>query len=224
MYKHLTSFCLGKKKTTSYNFPELQWKELMSPDRHPIYNASERVSRQMIYSENLLQGLYPGLNIDLEHPLGMACPGQFRKPCPSGQPLTLNEIYSGWKQGQANNYTTKCVYCGTKFVPRFTVQCSSEDWIGTDGEGTPLWCELLSPWTLRKELFNILFTHGIDYIMSERFRSFQPSATDHESSCSHSVLFWNIIIILRLYGLPYSFFLCDEDEITRAFPTNFVEE
>ena len=38
---------------------------------------------------------------------------------------------------------------------------------GGSGAGDKLWCELLSPWTLRKEMFNVLFRDGISTLLSK---------------------------------------------------------
>ena len=61
-----------------------------------------------------------------------------------------------------------------------------------EGENTDngqiLWCELLSPWALRKEMFNVLFQDGVNYLLSEDF---------HKSSAQHAVVFWNAIISFR---------------------------
>jgi hypothetical protein len=82
--------------------------------------------------------------------------------------------------------------------------------MGSEGPKTPLWCELLSPWTLRKELFTVLFEEGVEHVISPAFR--HPSL-----SPQHAVLFWNTLIAFRLHGLPYSFLLCGQS-ITTAFP------
>lgn len=37
-------------------------------------------------------------------------------------------------------------------------------------QGTPLWCEYLPPWVLRKEFHTILAAYGVQYLCSERFR------------------------------------------------------
>jgi hypothetical protein len=164
----------------------------------------------MLVGEKLLASMFPGLEIDLAHPLGASCPNP---RCPrAGLPLSIAELQRGWgTQGlpeDANRYTTRCITCTSDFVPRFTVFSTAEDWVGSEGPGTPLWCELLSPWTLRKEIFNVLFQDGIDALLSKDFR---------RSSIQHAILFWNAIVAFRLHGLPYAFLLCD-NLITRAFP------
>ena len=207
------------RSQTSYNcgykpseLPHLKWSWKVGEKVDPatVYSASKRLSRQMILAEDLLVSLFPGLTINLQHPLGMSCPGYPNKPCPLKRPLTLDEILDGWEIGNTNKYTTICYECNKEFVPRFTVECRSKNWIGSEGSRAPLWCELLSPWTLRKEVFTILFEEGVDHLISPSFR--HPSLSQQ-----HAVLFWNTIIALRLRGLPYSFMLCGQS-ITSAFP------
>ncbi|CAM9863570.1 unnamed protein product, partial [Ectocarpus fasciculatus] len=62
------------------------------------------------------------------------------------------------------------VTCGRRFVSRFSVHSTVEGWEGTTGPGTPLWCEYLPPWVLRKEFHTILSAYGVQYVCSERFR------------------------------------------------------
>ena len=73
-----------------------------------------------------------------------------------------------------------------------------------------VWCELLSPWTLRKEIFNIITQEGIEYLISPQFRS-------AVNSPQQAVLFWNAVIAFRLFGLPFSFLLINKS-IAEAFP------
>ena len=139
--------------------------------------------------------------------------------------------------GDPNKYTTRCPHCYLQFVPRFTVKCSLKGWKGSashhdnDNEninknenvngnvnennngnnndaGNILWCELLSPWTLRKEMFNVLFQDGVSSLLADQF---------HKSSAQHAVVFWNAIVSFRLRGLPYAFMLSN-DVIAKAFP------
>lgn len=195
----------------SIEFPKLKWKWAPNEtfDQASIHWASKKLSRQMAVAENLLVGMFPSLCIDLQNPLGMSCPNA---TCTLKRPLTLEEIYEGWEEGDPNKYTTKCPTCAREFVPRFTVMCRSKSWVGSEGPKTPLWCELLSPWTLRKELFTVLFEEGVEHIISPSFR--HPTL-----SPQHCVLFWNALISFRLQGLPYSFLLCGRS-ITSAFPPN----
>ena len=224
--------------------PELQWKELSSPHRRPVFAISRILNRHMLVAEKMLEKSFPGLEIDLENPMGAGCPSVrcrrmdrevlsigelFRgfTSSPSSSQQSTHSSYStgttsGISTGDPNKYTTRCAHCGFEFVPRFTVKCSTPGWMGgaspSDTEenqggdntdsGQILWCELLSPWTLRKEMFNVLFQDGVSSLLSEEF---------HRSSAQHAVVFWNAIISFRLRGLPYAFLL-SENQISRAFP------
>ena len=170
--------------------------------------ASAKLSRQMAISEALLESIFPGLHIDLCHVLGTQCPGAPRTACPSQRPLSSAEIARGWAPGDSNGYATTCVHCGTVFVPRFAVTCALPGFIGSDGPGTPLWCELLSPWTLRKELLKVVLEGGVAALASSEFRD----ATHSE----RAVLFWNALVAFRSRGLPFSFLL--NTDMSISFP------
>jgi hypothetical protein len=194
-----------------YTFPELEWVNFESPDRKPLHVVSSKLRRHMVLSEEMLLRNFPGLKVDLDNAVGMSCPGVSGKQCPVNRAQSLREIYSGW-DADPNKYTCRCFACGREFVPRFTVESTGEKWVGSEGPGTALWCELLSPWTLRKELFNIIIQEGVELLLSANFR--MPLASNPQ----HSVLFWNSVIAFRLFGLPFSFLLVGNSGIQEAFP------
>ena len=150
----------------------------------------------MLFGENTLEAMFPGLNIDLFSPFGTACPN-----LRCGHPLSLSELRDGWTP-DPNRYTTRCPKCGREFVPRFTVDCTSGDWVGSEGRGSSLWCELLSPWVLRKEVNNVIFQDGIETLLSPSFRA--PMSQG-------AAIFWSMIVTFRLLGLPIAFLLCDSN-------------
>eukprot|EP01035_Chromulina_nebulosa_P020331 gene20331-26391_t len=166
-----------------------------------IIGASKKLNRIMRLSEQLLAFTYPDIQIDLNHPLGTACANT---TC--NRNLTLVEIYQGFEFGNSNKYTTKCLYCNSQFVPRFAVKSITSQVVEHD----ELWCELLSPWTLRKEVITILLQDGIEVLLSRQFR---------DMSIQRAVVFWNLIVVFRIIGLPYAYLLSDCD-ISIAFPTN----
>jgi hypothetical protein len=179
--------------------------------------ASTKLSRHFAIAEALLEKSFPGLVIDLTNALGTQCPGRPRQPCspPDGsgpRPLTLAEIAKGWTVGDGNSYTTKCCHCGTAFVPRFAVSCEAPDWAGSEGPGTPLWCEFLSPWTLRKEMLGLLVKGGVSALTAREAR-------DGRSRPQAAVVFWNALLAFRQRGLPYTFLLAESD-LAAAFPPN----
>lgn len=71
-----------------------------------------------------------------------------------------------------------------------------------------VWCELLSPWTLHKEMLTVIFEEGIAPLLSQHFKS-----RTHQSE----VIFWNAVLSFRYRGLPIAFLLTNKS-ITQAFP------
>lgn len=71
-----------------------------------------------------------------------------------------------------------------------------------------IWCELLSPWTLHKEMLNVIFEEGISQLLSQHFKS-----RTHQSE----VIFWNAVLSFRFRGLPIAFLLTNKN-IAQAFP------
>ena len=175
--------------------------------------ASAKLSRQFAVAEALLERTFPALSVDLAHPMGTQCPGRPRAPCPAQRPLTLAEVARGWTPGDSNAYTTRCVHCSTVFVPRFAVTCAAPGWEGSEGPATPLWCEMLSPWTLRKEFLGVLLAdeRGVGALAGPEARDAHKPQT--------AVVFWNALLAFRARGLPYTFLLTDSDVAT-AFPPN----
>lgn len=67
------------------------------------------------------------------------------------------------------------------------------------GPGSPLWCEYLSPWVLRKEIQNIIVTDGIETLIAPEFRTASPAS---------ATIFWNLVLWLHYsYALPVQFLL-----------------
>lgn len=158
--------------------------------------VTEMVARHLGLGENLLDFVYPDLVIDTDSD---SCPH-------CSHVLNENNIIDGWKPCSFQDYTTACPKCQYRFVPRFVIMCSSPVFVGSQGPQTPLYCEFLSPWVLRKEFHHIIKEHtelnegesGIDKILNPAWRS----GTD---ICS--TLFWNLIVCCRRYRLPYTFLL-----------------
>ena len=109
--------------------------------------------------------------------------------------LTLEELDRGWNS-DPNYYKVRCIYCGNEFSPRFSVLCDNMDNIMEhDDSDRILWCDLMSPWVLSKEMRNILIDDGISTFVSPSFR------------ITHRHLFWNIVVAFRRIGLPYTILL-----------------
>jgi hypothetical protein len=163
-------------------------------------------------AESLLEHVFPRIDVDLAHALGTQCPGRPKQPCPAQRPLTFAEIIRGWTPGDVNGYTTRCPHCGASFVPRFSVSCAAPDFVGSEGPGSPLWCELLSPWTLRKEVLAVLLAEheGVQALCSRELR-------DASHRTDKAVVFWNALVAFRRAGLPFAFLLAEND-VFKAFP------
>ena len=96
-----------------------------------------------------------------------------------------------------------------RFVARFSVHCTAPDWVGSTGPGTPLWCEYLSPWVLRKEVQTILLNDGIESLLSPQFR---------KAHTASSTIWWNLILWCRDFALPIAFLLQDSVEGAASAP------
>lgn len=151
--------------------------------------VSDVVAKQIVLAENLLDFLYPSLKIDTN---GDCCP-----QCSAE--LKESDISRGWVPCDFDNYTTCCPQCKHRFVPRFSVTNLAPDFCGSQGVGTNLYCEFLSPWVLRKELDAVAKSEGgIEAMTKPEWRN----GTD-----IHSTIWWNLIVLCRKYKLPYTYLL-----------------
>ena len=161
--------------------------------RRHSFSASKNVLAHVQWSDELLCCLLPELHIELEEPFGTACQS---KKC--GRMLTLSELNRGWEP-DPNNYNVRCIHCSKTFAPQFTVKSTLTGWQAQKNidavDENLLWCELLSPWTLSKEVINVLRDDGVEMLLSPQFRQ------------TSQVVFWNMIVSFRQMGLPYSFLL-----------------
>lgn len=151
--------------------------------------VSDVVGKQVLLAENLLDFLYPSLSIDTSSDSCPQCSAEMNEA----------DIIQGWIPCALQDYTTCCHTCKHRFVPRFAVTNLAPDFHGSQGLGTPLYCEFLSPWVLRKELEDVAkSTGGIESMTQPEWRS----GTD-----IHSTLWWNMIILCRKYRLPFAYLL-----------------
>ena len=151
--------------------------------------VTDSVSIHIALGESLLNLLYPDIVIDTSS-----------DTCPScSKILSEDEITRGWVPCAFKEYTAACPQCQHRFVPKFTVSCSSPTFQGSQGVATPLYCEFLSPWVLRKETHNVLrYGDGIDVMLQPKWRTL---------SDINATLWWNTIVWLKRYKLPISFLL-----------------
>ena len=152
----------------------------------PVSNA---LAKQTMLAENLLDFLYPSLTIDTNSDCCPHCSAELKEA----------DIVQGWAPCAFGNYTTSCPACKHRFVPRFSVRSQAPDFQGSQGLGTPLYCEYLSPWVLRKELDAVANgSGGIEAMTKPEWRS----GTD-----INSTLWWNMVVLCRKYRLPYTYLL-----------------
>jgi len=162
-----------------------KFKKLKKPEE---LRTTEQIKRHIAIGDNLLDFLYEDLKLDTSSDACAKCS------------LVLNEdqVMLGWKTCSFTDYTTECPQCKHRFVPRFTVTTSSPTFTGSQGPGTPLYCEFLSPWVLQKELHTVINTDDVGNILKPEWRS----GTD-----INSTLWWNLIIAFRRHRLPITFLL-----------------
>ena len=154
----------------------------------------------------LLGDLYPGIKIDPND----TCPKCSRV-------LGQDDIISGWIPCQIKDFSTTCPTCKHKFVPKFSVACSLESFEGSQGRGTTLYCDYLSPWVLLQEIRSMITDSvggkaakvlgvesndmeqlGIDKIIDPSFR---------EGTGINATLWWNMIVTFFRFKIPFTFLL-----------------
>ena len=150
----------------------------------------------------LLELLFPALEVDTG---AQRCP-----VCRAA--VSMDDAFDGFEP-DPHVYTVHCVHCragagsgfgpGDKeprpFVARFRVMSAAPAWVGSNGPGTPLYCEWLSPWALQKEVSRVLAEDGVAALCSPAFRGSGASAS--------ATVFWNLVVYFRRYGLPLTFLL-----------------
>ena len=160
--------------------------------------VTELVARQLELSDTLLDFLYPNLEFDSAD----TCPH-------CSHELSEADVVNGWAPCAFQDYTSACPRCGHRFVPRFSVSSSSPTFEGSQGPGTPLYCEYLSPWVVRRELHRLIKGDGgvgVQGLLRPSWRN----GTGIEAA-----LFWNLVLLCRRYRLPASFLLQGSFERSR---------
>lgn len=148
------------------------------------------VATQLELGEMVLDYLYPDLDIDAN-----------KQSCPHcSYTLSEDEVVQGWTPCSFEDFTTSCPKCGHRFVPHFSVSCSGPAFKGSQGPGTALFCEFLSPWVLRKAIHHVIKGEGggIQAMLDTGWRD----GTDMRAT-----LYWNLIVLFRRYNLPFMFLL-----------------
>ena len=148
-----------------------------------------QVKKQNEIGDNLLHNLYKDLVIITN---SNCCP-----KC--SQSLSEDDVILGWESCSVENYATKCLQCKQYFIPHFVIKSTTSSFVGSQGLGTPLYCDFLSPWVLRKLLHAA--TKGgdeIEVILDPKWR---------DGTGISATIWWNLIISFKRYKLPITFLL-----------------
>lgn len=177
------------KKKKKRRKPRKKRRSSVSPLKHIAMPVTPRVDKQVVLGDSLLEYLYANVRVDTQNEV-----------CPQCSAIVVeDDIVSGWLPCEFEEHTTCCPVCHHRFVPHFTVKSSSPTFEGSQGLSTPLYCEYLSPWVLRKELEHILNDQGgVQAMLSPAWRS---------GTGIHATLWWNLIVAFNRYRLPVSFLL-----------------
>lgn len=175
----------------------LKRKRRKSKRKNRDLPVTSLVSRHIDLAESLLDLLYPNLTIDTN-----------TDTCPDcSHALTETDVVEGWSPGKFDDYKTSCPKCKHRFVPRFIVTSSADDFVGSQGPGTPLFCEFLSPWVLRKEFHHIVKSaFGVTEMLKPEWR---------QEGGIRAALFWNLVVSCRRCRLPFTFLLQGSFETSR---------
>lgn len=185
-YDWITQHPLERIKKKERKRKRKRLRAAISSSEIPV---TDTVARQLVLGESLLDFVYPDLVLDTNND---SCPH-------CSYTMTEDDIVSGWRPCSFQNFKTKCPKCHFQFVPQFSVTSTLPDFEGSQGPQTPLYCEFLSPWVLRREFQHIIKDgSGIDDVLNPEWRS----GTDIRAA-----LFWNLIVICRRYRLPFTFLL-----------------
>ncbi|KAL7544800.1 hypothetical protein ACHAWF_008159 [Thalassiosira exigua] len=159
--------------------------------RRRALKVSADVKKQIELGERLLEALYPGVELDAE----TVCP-----KCATV--LSEDDVSAGWSPARGpGEYDTRCPSCENAFVPKLSVSCDAPNFEGSQGKGTPLYCDHLSPWVLLREVRSVVGTDpgGIERLLEVGSREGRDAV--------RATLWWNMVATFRRYRLPYIFLL-----------------
>lgn len=158
-------------------------------DKGTEFYVTETVENQIALGENLLEIVFADISVDTEDEICPRCNFE----------LSDDDVATGWNGGNFNDYTTACPNCTQRFVPHFRVQSSADDFMGSKGPGTALFCERLSPWVLQKEIRTVMNdAEGKDNLLNPEWR---------KKEYKNAVLWWNLVLTCMRFRLPFTFLL-----------------
>jgi hypothetical protein len=114
--------------------------------------------------------------------------------------ISEDELMLGWNTCDYNDCTTHCPKCSYRFVACFVVKSTNAEFIGSQGQNTPLYCEFISPWVLKRELSAIIEKepNGACAMLHPEWR---------HRSYYNATIWWNLIVTFERQKIPYSFML-----------------
>ena len=166
---------------------QLPMKKVTRLKKREELKVTEQVDRHLAIGDSLLEYLYNDLTLDATN----SCPR-------CSKVLDEDEVMMGWNFCSFTNFHTKCSNCTHSFVPSLVVSSSSSTLEGSQGIGTPLYCELFSPWTLRKQLYLVTNSSDVDVLLHPDWR---------EGTGINSTLWWNLMFAFKRQKLPITFLL-----------------
>lgn len=150
--------------------------------------VTTQVEKHIDIGETLLKYLYSDLEIITNDVTCRHC----------GTSLNEDQVRLGWNFSSFTDNTTTCPFCKNSFVPSFIVKTSDKDFFGSQGRGTPLHCDFISPWVLHKEIHAATRENTFKNILDPRWR---------RNGDRNSVIWWNLVITFQRQNLPITFLL-----------------
>lgn len=187
------------------------FKQGLTKEKNLTLTSAIRTQNEL--GDCLLEDLYPGLAIDTSSD---ACP---KCSCV----LSQDNIILGWTPCEVKDYSTTCPSCKHRFVPTFSISCNVETFEGSQGKGTPLYCDYLSPWVLLREIRSLI-TKPSFFMDGKAAKLLGADSNDRDSgkiigiegiidptfrlgNGINATLWWNMIVTFRRFKLPYTFLL-----------------
>lgn len=169
--------------------------------------VTDAIAIHLELSHCILEDLYPGIIVDTDSDTCPKCSFVLDQDC----------VISGWKPCQTKDYTTMCPSCKYRFIPKFSVSCNLESFEGSQGKGTPLYCDYLSPWVLLREirsLTNNAIGSKAAKVLGADIGDIEPVNIDgiidpkfREGCGIDATLWWNMIVAFTRFKIPYTYLL-----------------
>ena len=218
MKRGSTKFMTGIHKAVSSTiaanrraFKNAKTKQMKLHSKHNFtkkddLRVTDAIATHLTLSHCILEDLYNGIKIDT-----------YSDSCPKcSNILDQDSVISGWKPCQVKDYTTMCPSCQFRFVPKFSVSCNLDSFEGSQGMGTPLYCDYLSPWVLLREIRSLLTASvggKASKVLGAEVRD-EPLSIDRlidpnfrVGNGINATLWWNMIVTFDRFKIPFTYLL-----------------